>query len=189
MRVDSINSTYSYTKISRNQDNKEINDKTIASKNDDNKTDKKNSNNPNELTEAQKEQVIKLQQRDTHVRAHEAAHMAAGGSVVSGGASYTYQKGPDGKMYAVGGEVPIHVTKGNTPKETLAIARQLRAAALAPSDPSPQDLKVAASAAMMEAKAMQEINEEQLKAMKNGYITNSNVENNDNSKKLIDVKG
>lgn len=189
MKINGINSTYSYTKISRNQDNENVNSKTIASKNDDNKTDKKVSKNPNELTEAEKAQLIKLQQRDTHVRAHEAAHLAAGGSVVSGGASYTYQKGPDGKMYAIGGEVPIHVTKGSNPKETLAIARQLRAAALAPSDPSPQDLKVAASAAMLEAKAMQEINEEQLKAMKNGYITNSNVENNDNSKKLIDVTG
>ena len=186
MRIDGINTTYSYTNIARNQDtNKSI----IASKNDDNKTDKKDNKNPNELTEDKKAQLIKLQQRDAHVRAHEAAHLAAGGSVVSGGASYTYQKGPDGKMYAIGGEVPIHVTKGSNPKETLAIARQLRAAALAPSDPSPQDLKVAASASMMEARALQEISQEQLKAMKNGYDTNPNIDNNDNSKKLLDVTG
>ena len=189
MKVENINSTYSYTKISRNQDNKEINNKTIVLKNEDNKTDKKNSNNPNELTEAQKEQVIKLQQRDTHVRAHEAAHLAAGGSVVSGGASYTYQKGPDGKMYAIGGEVPIHVTKGNTPKETLAIARQLRATALAPSDPSPQDLKVAASASMMEAKALQEIAQEKLKEMRNGYNSHSNIINYEKNSKILDIKG
>ena len=188
MRIDGINSTYSYTKIARNQSDPSVDSKSIVSKNDNNKTDKKNSNNPNELTEAQKEQIIKLQQRDTHVRAHEAAHLAAGGSVVSGGASYTYQKGPDGKMYAVGGEVPIHVTKGSNPKETLAMARQLRAAALAPSDPSPQDLKVAASAAMMEAKAMQEINQEQIKAMKNGYSSNSNEKDN-KVEKLLDIAG
>ncbi len=188
MRIDGINSTYNYTKIARNQSDSNTESKSIVSKNDNNKTDKKNSNNPNELTEAQKEQIIKLQQRDTHVRAHEAAHLAAGGSVVSGGANYTYQKGPDGKMYAVGGEVPIHVTKGSNPKETLAMARQLRAAALAPSDPSPQDLKVAASAAMMEAKAMQEINQEQLKAMKNGYSSNSNEKDN-KVEKLLDIAG
>ena len=41
MRVENINNTYSYTKISRNQDNKEINNKTIILKNENNKTDKK----------------------------------------------------------------------------------------------------------------------------------------------------
>ncbi len=185
MRVEGINTTYNYTKISKEQDNKNINNNSNVLSNDANK---KTNNNPNELTEAQKEQVVKLRQRDTHVRAHEAAHLAAGGSVVSGGASYTYQKGPDGKMYAIGGEVPIHVTKGSNPKETLSIARQLRAAALAPSDPSPQDLKVAASANMMEAKAIQEINQEQLKAMKNKYSSNTDV-NNNNSKDGLDVLG
>ena len=75
-----------------------------------------------------------------------------------------------------------------TKRETLAIARQLRAAALAPSDPSPQDLKVAASAAMLEARAMQEINEEQLKAMTNKYSSNSSV-NDNNSKEGLDIAG
>jgi len=189
MRVESINTTYNYTKISKEQDNKNINNNSNVLSNDANKKNQKTKNNSNELTEAQKEQVIKLQQRDTHVRAHEAAHLAAGGSVVSGGASYTYQKGPDGKMYAVGGEVPIHVTKGSTPKETLAIARQLRAAALAPSDPSPQDLKVAASASMMEAKALQEIAQEKLKEMRNGYNSHSNITNYEKNSKILDIKG
>jgi len=186
MKINSINTTYSYTKISKNDNDKNIStNSSDVSKKQSDKSDKKSDNNPNELSEAQKEQVIKLQQRDTHVRAHEAAHLAAGGSVVSGGTRYTYQKGPDGKMYAVGGEVPIHVTKGSNPKETLAIARQLRVAALAPSDPSPQDLKVAASASMMEARAMQEINEEQLKAIKNSYKTSS--DNNDNKSSSLNI--
>ena len=184
MRVKEINTIYSYTKISRNQDRQNIDGNSIVSK----KEDKKDSNNPNKLTQAQKEQVIKLQQRDAHVRAHEVAHLAAGGSVVSGGASYTYQKGPDGKMYAIGGEVPIHITKGSNPKETLAIARQLRAAALAPSDPSPQDLRVAASASMMEARAIQEINQEQLQALKESYNSNHNIQSG-KSKKLLDLLG
>lgn len=98
----------------------------------------------------------KLKETDRQVRAHEQAHMAAGGNLVQGGASYTYQKGPDGRMYAVGGEVSIDTSPGSTPEETLAKARQIRAAALAPSDPSPQDRRVAAGAARLEASARAE---------------------------------
>jgi hypothetical protein len=176
MKINSINNLSNYTKISK-EDIVAKKEGSFVKKDDD-------TQSPNHLTTAQKEQVIKLQQRDTHVRAHEAAHLAAGGSVVSGGASYTYQKGPDGKMYAVGGEVPIHVTKGSNPKETLSIARQLRAAALAPADPSPQDLKVAASASMMEAKAIQEINQEKIKES-NPY---NKKDEDKNSQSLINIR-
>jgi len=48
----------------------------------------------------------------------------------------------------------------NNSRETLAIARQLRVVALAPSDHGPQDLKVADSDSMMEARAMREISRE-----------------------------
>jgi hypothetical protein len=48
------------------------------------------------------------------------------------------------------------VTPGATPEETLAKARQLRAAANAPADPSDQDMAVAAKASELEAKAMRE---------------------------------
>ncbi len=97
--------------------------------------------------------VKELQAIDTAVRAHEAAHMAAGGGVVTGGASFSYARGPDGKMYAVGGEVPIDASEGSNPEETISKAQRIRAAALAPSDPSPQDYKVAATAIMMEQNA------------------------------------
>jgi hypothetical protein len=104
------------------------------------------------LTLDQQRQVAWLQQRDTHVRAHEAAHMAAGGSL-TGGATYSYQTGPDGRSYAVGGEVPVRLASGRTPEETVANARQARRAALAPSDPSPADLAVAAAATQLEQDA------------------------------------
>jgi len=119
-----------------------------------------------DLNASEQQQVTQLQQRDSEVRAHEAAHIAAGGAVVSGAASFTYQKGPDGKLYAVGGEVAISTSGGNTPEEKIAIAQQIQAGALAPANPSPQDLKVASSAAVMEAKARQELslqNQEELK--------------------------
>jgi hypothetical protein len=104
------------------------------------------------LTPDQQRQVLALQRRDTHVRQHEAAHQAAGGSL-TGTASFSYQTGPDGRSYAVGGEVPVRLQAGRTPDETIANARQARRAALAPSDPSAQDLAVAAQASQMEQAA------------------------------------
>lgn len=94
--------------------------------------------------------ISELASTDSKVRAHEAAHIGAGGGVVSGGANFSYTKGPDGKMYATAGEVPIDTSEGKTPEETIQKARQIAAAAMAPSDPSPQDYRVAASAAVME---------------------------------------
>lgn len=105
-----------------------------------------------QLTPTDQRQLAQMQQTDAHVRQHEAAHQAAGGSL-TGGATFTYQLGPDGKSYAVGGEVPVTLQTGRTPDETIANARQARRAALAPSDPSPQDLAVAAEATQMELSA------------------------------------
>jgi hypothetical protein len=103
-------------------------------------------------------QLAQLKSRDSEVRAHEAAHMAAGGRFVTGGASYTYQKGPDGGQYAVGGEVGIDTSSvPGRPEETAQKMRTVRAAALAPSEPSSADLSVAAAAAQAEAEALAEI--------------------------------
>jgi hypothetical protein len=106
----------------------------------------------NGLDQSERQEVQRLQRSDSEVHAHEAAHQAAAGAL-GGGASFTYQAGPDGRQYAVGGEVPIRVAPGRTPEETIENARQVRAAALAPADPSAQDLAVATSAAQMEAAA------------------------------------
>ena len=105
------------------------------------------------LTAANNPEVRELQARDIEVRAHESAHLSAGGGVVTGGASFSYQRGPDGKLYAIGGEVPIDAGEGTTPDETISKAQRIRTAALAPADPSPQDYKVAAMATVMEQNA------------------------------------
>jgi hypothetical protein len=115
------------------------------------------------LTPDQERLVQELAQTDEKVRAHEAAHQAAAGSR-GGVVTFTYQTGPDGKSYAVGGEVPVDMSSGRTPEETLAIAEQIRAAALAPADPSPQDLSVAAQASQMEAAAREQIMQQRLAA-------------------------
>lgn len=103
------------------------------------------------------QQLKQLQQTDRAVRAHEQAHIAAGGGLVRGSASFAYRTGPDGKQYAVGGEVSIDISPGRTPQESIEKARTIRAAALAPADPSPQDRAVAAQAARIEAEAQQQI--------------------------------
>jgi hypothetical protein len=116
---------------------------------------------PRKLTADQEEEIRRLAARDTEVRAHEAAHQAAAGAA-GGGASFTYVTGPDGKQYAVGGEVPVQLAAGRTPEETIRNAQQVRAAALAPADPSAQDRAVAAEAAALEAAARAEISTRQL---------------------------
>jgi len=125
-------------------------------------------------------EVAQLKSTDQQVRSHEAAHLAAAGSLASGGAQFTYEAGPDGTRYAVGGEVNISVSEGRTPEETLQRAEQIRRAALAPADPSAQDLSVAAMASEMEAKARQQIASEQVAAysgqdQNNGTLVDTNA--------------
>jgi hypothetical protein len=111
-----------------------------------------------ELSDDAKRMVDELKARDRAVRAHEAAHLAAGAGIVKGGAQFTTQRGPDGNMYAVGGEVAIDASEvPNDPRATMAKARQIAAAALAPSDPSPTDRAAAAGARQMESKAALEL--------------------------------
>ena len=101
-------------------------------------------------------EIKMLAARDREVRAHEQAHMAAGGQY-AGAATYQYQRGPNGVNYAVGGEVPISTSKEATPEATMRKAQIIRRAALAPAEPSPQDRKVAAMAMQMESAARVEI--------------------------------
>jgi hypothetical protein len=117
---------------------------------------------PLELTEAEQAQVRELQQRDREVRAHELAHVAAGGRYVTKPATYQYQTGPDGRRYAVGGEVTIDTSVPADPREALAKAQIIERAALAPVEPSQQDYRVAAKARQMAADARREIAAERL---------------------------
>ncbi|WP_293762255.1 putative metalloprotease CJM1_0395 family protein [uncultured Aquitalea sp.] len=113
------------------------------------------------LSPDQQKQVNELKARDTDVRQHEQAHIAAGGAIVSGGANYTYQEGPDGKQYAIGGDVSIRMGSGDTPQEQLDNARKVKAAALAPVDPSGQDQSVAAQADLLISQAESQVNAQQ----------------------------
>lgn len=105
----------------------------------------------------QQREVRELAKRDREVRAHEQAHMAAGGRYVKGGPSYSYQRGPDGNNYAVGGEVQIDTSPESDPEDTIVKMQAVRAAANAPADPSAADRSVAAAATAAETKARQEL--------------------------------
>ena len=114
--------------------------------------------------------ISELQARDSQVRAHEAAHVAAGGQYITGGISFVYERGPDGRSYAVGGEVGIDTSPvPGKPEETAAKMRIVRAAALAPSDPSPADLSIAAEAAQIESEAMAEVAASRAEAAARSY--------------------
>ena len=110
------------------------------------------------LTREERHLVNKLEKIDSEVRAHEMAHIAAGGQYITSGATFSYTRGPDGKSYATGGEVSIDTSaEPRDPQATLQKMRQVRAAALAPAEPSSQDMRVAAKAASQAAKAISEI--------------------------------
>lgn len=128
--------------------------------------EQKNSQNNAEDASAEKEHqqelvdekvILELKQRDQEVRAHELAHARTGGAV-TGAPSYTFKAGPDGKKYAVAGEVSVDLSgvPGN-PQATIAKMQKVHAAALAPANPSAQDIKVASSATQKILAAQSEI--------------------------------
>lgn len=121
----------------------------------------------------EKRLIDELQKTDRAVRAHEQAHLAAAAGLAVSGATFSYQRGPDGQQYAVGGEVSIDASPGRTPEETIDKAKSIQAAALAPVDPSAQDRAVAARAAQMKLQAELALAQEKLAAAKSGDGGNS----------------
>ncbi len=115
-----------------------------------------------ELSPEEQGVVNELRNRDREVRAHEQAHVSAGGAYIRGGPSYQYQRGPDNKSYAVGGEVSIDsAPEPDDPGATITKMQAVRSAALAPADPSAQDRAVAASAARNESVARSDLAKEE----------------------------
>lgn len=125
-----------------------------------NNNNNNNNSNPASTTTLTPEAlklVDDLKARDTEVRQHEQAHLAAAGGLAISGATYTYQRGPNGVNYAIGGEVQIDTSPGATPEETVARAASIQAAASAPAEPSGADRAVAVAAQQMAAQARAEL--------------------------------
>jgi hypothetical protein len=147
MAISAVSSNESFSPVSSGRDAPAARGKTDAV-----------SGQQNSRTEDEKRQIEQLKRRDTEVKTHEEAHVSAGGQYVRGGVSYEYQTGPDGKKYAVGGEVSIDASpvSGN-PKATITKMQVVKRAALAPAQPSGQDMAVAAQATKEEANAQAEL--------------------------------
>ncbi|MBL4630223.1 MAG: hypothetical protein JKY14_03375 [Paraglaciecola sp.] len=118
--------------------------------------------------QAEQQQIAELKQRDAEVRAHEQAHASLGGQY-AGSPQYEYERGPDGRQYAVDGEVSIDISKSATPEETIRKAQQVKAAALAPAEPSAQDLRVATEATQITLEARNEIASEKAQQAQEAY--------------------
>lgn len=117
--------------------------------------------NDNRIQQEQLETIRDLARRDREVRSHEQAHQTIGGQY-AGSMKLDYTTGPDGRRYAVSGEVPIDLSPipGN-PEATRAKAQQVRQAALAPSEPSNQDRAVAAQATLVALQAQVELRQQE----------------------------
>jgi hypothetical protein len=119
------------------------------------------SEGPDGLTEAERREVQELQRREQEVRQHEQAHATAGGQY-AGQPTYTFRLGPDGHLYATGGEVKIDTAAvPNNPSATIRKMEQVKRAALAPSQPSAADRQIAAEAQTKLIRAKTEVREEE----------------------------
>ena len=110
------------------------------------------------LSEEERAVVDQLRARDREVRDHEQAHKRVGGPYASS-PTYSYQTGPDGQRYAVGGQVLIDASPvPENPEATIAKMMIVKAAALAPAEPSSADRNVAAMADAQLAQAQADLN-------------------------------
>lgn len=132
------------------------------------------------LTDPEKEIIKKLEVIDNEVRLHEQAHLSAASGLAVSGATYTYQQGPDGKKYAVGGEVSIDTSKEDKPERTISKMERVIAAAMAPAKPSGQDYSVAASARKTISNMKSEIAQNNYKEQKENNPINNTKENASN---------
>lgn len=112
-----------------------------------------------ELSDEEKETVAELKRRDTEVRRHEQAHSSVAGSY-GGLPSFEFERGPDGQLYAVGGEIKIDTRPLNDPEATIRKMDIVIRAALAPANPSAQDHAVAAQAKQARQQAIAEVRAE-----------------------------
>ena len=107
------------------------------------------------------QEIENLSSRDREVRLHEQAHAAVGGGY-TGSPTYSFKRGPDGKNYAVDGEVSVDASPvANDPAATLRKMAVVLRAALAPAEPSGQDRQVAAQAQAQASQARVDLAAEQ----------------------------
>ena len=117
-----------------------------------------------ELTPEERRRIAELKRIDAAVRAHEQAHISVGRELITSGPNYEYTYGPDGKRYAVSGEVGIDTSPEREPQANIDKGQRIQDTALAPVDPSPQDYQVAATGKQLEDQGRRDLRTEQREA-------------------------
>lgn len=104
--------------------------------------------NNNNFDKNDYERVLdKFKKIDSNIRAHEQTHASLANTTTP--ISYTYQMGPDGKMYATGGNVRLDVSIPNDPKAAMAKLDKIQKSAVANSDMSGADATISIGANLM----------------------------------------
>ncbi|NIY77453.1 hypothetical protein HED22_17510 [Thalassospira sp. HF15] len=103
-----------------------------------------------DLDPAEEAVVNQLRARDSAVRQEEEAHAAAAGPYGSA-PQYTYQIGPDGNAYAIGGHVDVSVSVSGSAEDRDRALATLQNAALAPNAPSGADMAAFRKASLQRA--------------------------------------
>ncbi|RXK00892.1 hypothetical protein CRU98_00140 [Arcobacter sp. CECT 8986] len=88
--------------------------------------------------------LSKFQNLDSKIRTHEQTHASLGST--TGAINYTYQMGPDGKLYATGGHVRLDTSIPKDPDAALAKLEELKKASGGPSELSSADASIARAA-------------------------------------------
>lgn len=142
------------------------------------------------VEQQEQQQIQELESRDQEVKAHEQAHAAVGGRY-AGAPSYSYELGPDGKQYAVGGEVQIDISPiPGDPQATVQKMQQVRAAALAPAEPSAADRRIAAEAMQRQIQAQAELVQQTSAGVSNNQAEPAqSVQQDSNSNADVRVNG
>ena len=163
-----INSSYSNIKSYINTDKAASDPEKSSVETKDAKENLSKKQTENNFTSSDLEVIKQLKSRDQEVKNHEMAHVAAGGTYIARGANYQYQKGPDGILYAIGGDVLIDTSSvpGN-PEATIRKMDVIKSAALAPANPSSADRAIASQASLIQIKAKDELIKIQFSKLKN----------------------
>ncbi len=111
------------------------------------------------LSVEERQVVAQLKRADREVKSHERAHSAAAGPY-GGMPTYEFARGPDGRRYAVSGEVSIDASPEGDAEATVAKMEIVIRAALAPAKPSSQDRSVANEAKQIKAESLAELRSE-----------------------------
>lgn len=102
----------------------------------------------------------KFKSMDSNIRMHEQQHAALSGT--SSPIEYSYQLGPDGKMYANGGSVRLDTSLPNNPDAASVKLDSIKKSATSSgSDMSGADATIAISANLMKAKLQLQDNNQQ----------------------------